>query len=153
MTPGGNMRNSHLRILLATTCAAAVWTGCAGTAPPSSTSVFDAMDTNRDGKVSREEYSEARLREAFRKLDTKGDQVITLDEWKQFDSSREAQEHFRQLDENGDDKISVAEFLKLAPKYSNLDRLFQDMDLDRDNILSAEDLKRDAWLEIFSIKF
>lgn len=76
--------------------------------------MFSDADTNRDGRVPKAEFAEAKLRRVFNKLDLNGDQKITADEWKRFDNSPQAAAHFAALDENGDQYITVAEFLKLA---------------------------------------
>ncbi len=48
---------------------------------------IDAMDTNRDGKVSFDEYSAfhtEKLRWSFNALDTNNDASISADEWEMF---------------------------------------------------------------------
>lgn len=136
---------------LALVWALAALAGCAGTG--SKVSQSTSLDLNGDGRVSRSEYSQAKLQRAFDKLDLNGDDKITFEEWKQWDKSAEAEEHFAALDENGDQYITVAEFLKLAPKHSNLDQVTATMDLDGDDSLSDEELKQEPAVKLFSLSF
>ena len=147
------MRKYQLLAQLAAVGVVAALTGCAGTDRKVSPPAFRTMDSNDDGKVSAVEFSQAMLQRAFEKLDLNGDQMITFDEWRQFDTSLEAWEHFRAVDENGDEQISLAEFLKLAPKHANLEGLFREMNQNADTYLSADELNRDPGLKIFSIQF
>jgi len=54
---------------------------------------------------------------AFQKLDVNTNGVVTLDEWRQFDTTILAANHFNTLDEDGNGQISAAEFQKLASKH------------------------------------
>jgi Ca2+-binding EF-hand superfamily protein len=128
-------------------------TSCAGTTHKAAPSLFSDADTNRDGRVSKAEFAEAKLRRVFNKLDLNGDQKITADEWKRFDNSPQAAAHFAALDENGDQYITVAEFLKLAPQHSDLDQIFQGMDRNADGSLSNDELQQDPAVRLFSISF
>jgi Ca2+-binding EF-hand superfamily protein len=134
-------------------CAISTLTSCAGTNQKAAPSLISDADTNRAGRLSKAEYSQARLQRAFNKLDVNRDDKVTLDEWKQFDTSPKAETHFRMLDENGDQYISVAEFLKLAPKHSNLDQVTASMDQNADDALSDEELKEEPTVKLFLISF
>ncbi|MEO8438647.1 MAG: EF-hand domain-containing protein [Spartobacteria bacterium] len=111
------------------------------------------LDLNGDGVISRGEYAQTKLQRAFRKLDLNGDEKLTLAEWKQTDQSPEAEKNFGALDENGDQYISVAEFLKLAPKHSNLDQVVANMDTNEDTNLSEDEIAQEPAVRLFSFPF
>jgi len=90
---------------------------------------FQALDKNRDGKVSLEEYlaffgadhpqRRQFLEYEFRKYDRNGDGFITPEEhWAPVSLSDE----FRALDKNQDGRISPDEFLQGERLFRRLDR-------------------------------
>ena len=139
--------------------------GCAGSGSPKAESQsapmsFQAMDANHDGKVSREEFSNAAKTAAFQKLDTDKSQFITLDEWLKKDASPDARKHFESLDANHDGKISRTEFLSLPNKETNIDEQFAELDKIKDNFIMPDELPSrnenddiTVMYKFFSIKF
>ena len=71
---------------------------------------FFRYDRNRDRKITRNEMLSSRS-DAFRKLDTDGNNLLTFEEW-----AITTAERFDKMDSNGDDELSQAEFATSAPK-------------------------------------
>ncbi|MCX7827151.1 MAG: EF-hand domain-containing protein [Verrucomicrobiae bacterium] len=118
--------------------------GCAGTGSPKAESQgapmsFRAMDANHDGKVSREEFSNAAKTSAFHQLDADQSQFITLDEWMKHAETPDARKHFESLDANKDGKLSKAEFLALPNKETDIDEQFAQLDKIKDNFILPEE--------------
>jgi Ca2+-binding EF-hand superfamily protein len=113
---------------------------------------FAALDTNKDGSVSKAEIAaaqasalkqaqaveEQRLEAEFKKLDTNHDNQLSLAEFKAAAPSVSAAETPDQmlaaLDTNKDGKISAAEYR--AQPLANFDRA----DANHDGILTAQEL-------------
>ncbi len=71
---------------------------------------FDRYDKDRDGKVTREEYLQAR-RKAFAKLDRNGDGVLQFDEW-----AVKAETKFAAADGDKSSTLTAVEFATTAVK-------------------------------------
>ncbi|MHA7832863.1 MAG: EF-hand domain-containing protein [Algiphilus sp.] len=92
--------------------AAAALLGLSGAAMAQPGAMFDKVDRNGDGAISREEAAAARTK-AFERLDSNGDGVINREE---IDARRERAQHrgdkmFSKADANGDGQISREEFM------------------------------------------
>ena len=70
---------------------------------------FFRYDRNRDLKITRNEMLSSRT-DAFRRLDTDGNNLLTFEEWAITTSSR-----FEEMDGNQDDELTQAEFATSAP--------------------------------------
>lgn len=70
---------------------------------------FFRYDRNRDLKITRNEMLSTRT-DAFRRLDTDGNNLLTFEEWAITTSNR-----FAQMDANGDNELTQAEFATSAP--------------------------------------
>ena len=87
-----------------------------GPAPPEATELtreqqrFFRYDRNRDLRITRNEMLSTRS-DAFRKLDTDHNNLLTFEEWAVTTAQR-----FDQADANRDRELSQAEFAKTAPK-------------------------------------
>lgn len=88
------------------------------------------MDTDNDGKISREEWKGKP--EAFDKIDKNGDGFITKEELAESRRNR-----FEEMDTNNDGKISRDEW-KGNPK------IFTRLDTNNDGVLTKEELKAGA---------
>ena len=87
-----------------------------GPAPPEATELtreqrrFFRYDRNRDWKISRVEMLSTRTN-AFRKLDTDGNNLLDFEEWAVATATR-----FDEADANSDRELSPSEFATTAPK-------------------------------------
>ncbi|GAA0279298.1 hypothetical protein GCM10009127_20520 [Alteraurantiacibacter aestuarii] len=90
--------------------------GLQGPAPPESTELsreerrFFRYDRNRDRKITRNEMLSSRT-DAFRDLDTDGNNLLTFEEW-----AITTAERFDGMDANGNGELTPAEFATSAPK-------------------------------------
>lgn len=71
---------------------------------------FFRYDRNRDLKITRNEMLSTRT-DAFRRLDTDGNNLLTFEEWAITTSNR-----FHSMDANGDNELTQAEFATSAPR-------------------------------------
>ena len=87
-----------------------------GPAPPEATELtreqrrFFRYDRNRDLTITRQEMLSTRTN-AFRKLDTDGNNLLTFEEWAATTADR-----FDEMDGNRDGELNAAEFATSAPK-------------------------------------
>lgn len=90
--------------------------GMEGPEPPEATDLtreqrrFFRYDRNRDLKITRNEMLSTRT-DAFRKLDTDGNNLLTFEEWAATTVTR-----FDAMDANGNRELNAAEFASSAPK-------------------------------------
>jgi len=91
-------------------------TGLRGLAPPEASEMsreqkrFARYDRNNDSRITRNELMASRT-EAFRKLDTDGNNLLTFEEWAVATGNR-----FKAADANGDLWLSPREFASTKPK-------------------------------------
>lgn len=103
--------------------------------------IFERLDTDGDGKVSRSEFAAS-----FDKLDRDGDGYVTREEVQALRDEKRAERRelmFRHQDINGDGKIALEEFTGPA-------RFFARLDADHDGYITeqeAQDFRpaRDGW--------
>ena len=105
---------------------------------------FTAIDHNRDGRITRDEWHFDR--ESFRRADHNGDGMLSraefLSEDQQVDDDRN--DRFENLDLNGDNRISRNEWHGTAARFAALDA-------NRDGVITrVEMLGADAPAELFS---
>lgn len=110
---------------------------------------FAAADTNRDGRLSVEEWQDVRMKkmaEAFARMDSNKDGSLTPAEIAQAHQARRgmrghhrgAMQRMRALDTDGDRALSRSEIGDKMPRLSqNFDRL----DSNRDGKLSHEEMR------------
>ena len=112
---------------------------------------FNTMDTNHDGKVSKDELVaqhekelaqgkanlQAKLRDAFKRLDTNKDGALSLPEFlasaPEIKTAESPEQLLQRLDSNHDGKISADEFL--APEIAKFNRV----DANHDGIVTPEE--------------
>jgi hypothetical protein len=96
--------------------------GLEGPAPPESSELtreqrrFFRYDRNRDLKITRNEMLSSRT-DAFRDLDTDGNNLLTFEEWAVTTAQR-----FDSADANGDRELTEKEFAATAPKPTSTPR-------------------------------
>lgn len=112
---------------------------------------FADLDTDKDGKITKEEL-EARRLDRIKSMDPDGDGFITLDEMKtrageeaRLRAEAMAERMFTALDADKDGKVSAAEALagRMAGPQG-MERFFNRVDADDDGAISQEEFDRAA---------
>ena len=114
---------------------------------------FQAADTNRDEKISREEFKQHAKQAAFANADRNGDQKIDKEEWKAAAPSPRAENDFESIDKDRDNAVTFLEFSEKADKTCNYDEVFNALDKNRDGSLSPDEFNARPAFSILSIKF
>lgn len=101
--------------------------------------LFKMVDTNGDGKITREEFQAHYVPVTWLYFDKNGDGVLTPQEWAVDGLSQERKDWFRGLDENGDGVVGREEFERAASP-EGVDYFFELMDESGDGVLSRKQL-------------
>src|SRR5687768_2381964 len=80
---------------------------------------FTALDHNRDGRITRDEWHFDR--ESFRRADHNGDGIVTRAEFLSEDQDDDREDRFDNLDLNGDNRLSRSEWHGTAERFAALD--------------------------------
>jgi len=92
---------------------------------------FDRLDTNRDGRIARNEWRFDY--ESFRRADQNGDNILSRREFLNADTDTDREDRFDYLDSNNDGRIERSEWHSSADAFRWLDR-------DRDGVLSRAEV-------------
>jgi len=119
----------------------------------SDATLFQRVDTNQDGIVTRDEFSSHMKRTVFGKIDANHDKAITRDEWKATDLSPDATKRFDAIDIDGNGQVSILEFHKAADRDSNVNDLFDHGDKNHDGRLTSDEFPTRPVFRILSVQF
>lgn len=117
---------------------------------------FKSLDTNNDGKVDRQEFSDDMKKSVFEELDADKDNEVTESEWGSASDIAEAKEHesiFSKMDSNSDSRITFFEFSDYAEDNSNIEKAFMGLDIDRNNFLSPDEVSSRPVLRLITVHF
>jgi Ca2+-binding EF-hand superfamily protein len=92
---------------------------------------FDRLDTNRDGRIARNEWRFDY--ESFRRADQNGDNILSRREFLNADTDTDREDRFDYLDTNNDGRIVRSEWHGSADAFRWLDR-------NRDGVLSRAEV-------------
>lgn len=109
--------------------------GCSSTTP-----AFQQADTDRDGVLSKAEFSLVLLEATFAAADANGDAKITWDEWKAADPSA-VKSKFTACDANKDGVVTPAELRQWTEANKAFDQIFTAIDTDGDGKISQPEAK------------
>ena len=115
--------------------------------------VFQAADTNLDGRITLDEFKQHAKQETFKNIDRNGDGKIDKQEWKAAAPSPRAESDFESVDKNRNNTVSFLEFSEKTDKNYNYDETFNALDRNRDGSLAPDEFNARPAFNIFSIKF
>ncbi len=109
--------------------------GCATT-----TANLQRMDHDRNGTISRGEFTDAVAEGSFRAMDRNGDGMVDLGEWRSAEGGNEGMFRLRDMSRNG--HISWPEARLAAEKNAALVGLFSRIDTNRDGAIDHVEARR-----------
>ena len=118
--------------------------------------VFEAVDTNKDGKIDRDELAQHMKENAFEKLDRDEDKILSQSEWSNTDNVIDVEKYkevFKSADRDRDKRISFPEFSNYAEKYSNIEDAFMLLDKDKDGALAPDEISNVPAFRLITIHF
>ena len=110
--------------------------GCAVTS-----SQFHIIDLDRNGVLSRGEFTDAVADASFRACDRNGDGFISLGEWQAVEKGGGSDGLFRARDLSRNGKISPQEYRLAAEKNGALAAHFSAVDRNRDGVIDAAEAR------------
>ncbi len=126
----------HIRFLLLPL--AAVFASCA--TPPGGTA-FKTIDQSSDFAITTKEFVSQLTHENFTILDANRDGVISRGEWSQPGATKAAAQIFVLFDTNRDGKVDLLEFLAKRKQPSKIGPHMAEFDTNRDGKLTWDEIK------------
>ena len=119
---------------LALAAMALVAVGCATT---HGQKMFQALDSNHDGKVTEQEFAAHISSESFRLLDQNHDGKISKPEWTEKETRKTSEALFRSLDKDHSGSLDAGEFAAASgsAKHGEILAIFHTMDRNHDGAL------------------
>lgn len=105
---------------------------------PRAEKMMEHLDTNKDGKISREEFEAGRPDGKFADFDKDGDGALSKEEYQAMFMARAqkmADRTFDRLDANKDGKIDASE------RQAHQDAMFKRLDKNGDGVITADELR------------
>lgn len=115
--------------------------------------LFETLDVNRDGQVTRDEFSQGMKLKVFRAMDRNGDGELTWEEWQKVDKSPQARQHFDAMDTKKKGRITYEEFAQASGAYMDSDDVYVSLDTSHDGMLSRGETTRFQGVKLFTIQF
>lgn len=117
---------------------------------------FKSLDTNNDGKVDLQEFSGEMKKQVFDELDADKNKEVTESEWGSVPDITEEKEHesvFRKMDRNTDSRITFFEFSDYAESNSNIEKAFIGLDMDKNNLLSPDEVSSRPIFRLITVHY
>lgn len=102
---------------------------------------FAALDSNRDRKVTEDEFFAHVTGESFKKLDADQDGKVTRKEWIAKESSPTSRKLFTTFDKDRDGTLTPAEFTASKTKRRQVSNIFHTVDRNHDGGLEWDEVQ------------
>jgi len=118
--------------------------------------LFKSIDENADGRINQEEFSKDMKEQAFERLDTNKNEMISMEEWEPLTDIKNRKKHmelFERMDKDSDKRINFLEFSDYAERHSNIEEAFMGLDKNRNNHLSPDEITVRPLFKMITVRF